>query len=145
MRPGCDRPAEARLSFDAVTCRVWLDAMPERLGPTQEICELHAGRLTVPRGWMLCDRREGAADAATDPVLAPHAAEPAVTRPAATRPAAVEPAVAEPAATEDPDVAPDVDDVPDELNPSSPLLARAFRSAGPQRSVLTQRPEDITP
>lgn len=56
-RPGCDRPAVARLSYDPVGCQVWLDVLPERSGPAQEICELHTDRLTVPRGWMLCDRR----------------------------------------------------------------------------------------
>jgi len=45
------------LSYDAVTCQVWLDVMPERPGSVQEICDLHVDRLTVPRGWMLCDRR----------------------------------------------------------------------------------------
>ena len=57
MRPGCDRPAAARLSYDTISCQVWLDQMPERLGPVQEICQFHAERLTVPRGWTLCDRR----------------------------------------------------------------------------------------
>lgn len=57
MRPGCDRPAEARLSYDTIGCQVWLDALADRPGRSQEICDLHATRLTVPRGWMLCDRR----------------------------------------------------------------------------------------
>lgn len=57
MRPGCDRPAEVRLSYDTVSCQVWLDPIPELPGPVQEICEFHALRLTVPRGWILCDRR----------------------------------------------------------------------------------------
>lgn len=57
MRPGCDRPAEARLSYDTIGCQVWLDALADRPGRSQEICALHATRLTVPRGWMLCDRR----------------------------------------------------------------------------------------
>ena len=57
MRPGCDRPAEVRLSYDTVSCHVWLDSIPDRPGPVQEICEFHALRLTVPRGWILCDRR----------------------------------------------------------------------------------------
>lgn len=56
-RPGCDRPAVARLSYDPVTCAVWLDDVTERMGRNQEICALHAGRLTVPRGWQLADRR----------------------------------------------------------------------------------------
>ena len=60
VRPGCDRPARARLAYDTVTCQVWLDQLLERSGRAQEICELHAERLTVPRGWMLCDRRADA-------------------------------------------------------------------------------------
>ena len=57
MRPGCDRPAVARLSYDPITCSVWLDDVAERAGRSQEICALHAERLTVPRGWGLSDRR----------------------------------------------------------------------------------------
>lgn len=71
MRPGCDRAAEARLSYDAIGCQVWLDELAERPGRTQEICGLHAGRLTVPRGWMLCDRRDD------QPALFVAAAQPA--------------------------------------------------------------------
>ena len=57
MRPGCDRDAASRLSYDAVGCQVWLDELTDRAGRHQEICLLHAERLTVPRGWFLCDRR----------------------------------------------------------------------------------------
>jgi hypothetical protein len=57
MRPGCGRPAVSRLSYDTISCQVWLDPVPERPGPAQEICQLHTSRLTVPRGWVLCDRR----------------------------------------------------------------------------------------
>ena len=60
MRPGCDHLAVARLTYDTVTCQVWLDQLPERPGRVQEICDMHAERLTVPRGWMLCDRRQDA-------------------------------------------------------------------------------------
>jgi len=79
MRPGCDRPAAARLSYDTISCQVWLDQVPERLGPVQEICQFHAERLTVPRGWMLCDRRVDAPalfepDDRVTPLVAPPAA-----------------------------------------------------------------------
>src|SRR5690606_21965494 len=57
VRPVCDRHAVARLTYDTIACQVWLDPVPELPGRAQEICELHASRLTVPRGWMLCDRR----------------------------------------------------------------------------------------
>ena len=231
MRPGCDRPAVSRLSYDTISCQVWLDPVPERPGPAQEICELHTSRLTVPRGWVLCDRRgdapalfvtpptaaptpparngtarngrssngrssdrtarNGSSDRPTDgetrtprrrvrtapaPVLfespvdaddsgpeTPRTArrngDPSTSerRVAATVPVSVEPVQptepAEPVepAAEQPPVPAAVDEVhqPDESEqadqpdehadlPTSPLLARAFRATGPQRSVLTQ-------
>ncbi len=70
MRPGCDRPAVARLSYDPVTCAVWLDDIAERVGRNQEICALHAERLTVPRGWELADRRAEQAPMFATPVVA---------------------------------------------------------------------------
>lgn len=74
MRPGCDRPAVSRLTYDTISCQVWLDPVPERPGPAQEICELHTSRLTVPRGWVLCDRRGDApALFVTPPAPAPAA------------------------------------------------------------------------
>lgn len=57
MRPGCDRDAATRLTYDPIGCEVWLDDLAERVGRHQEICALHAERLTVPRGWSLSDRR----------------------------------------------------------------------------------------
>ena len=171
VRPGCDRPARARLAYDTVTCQVWLDQLLERSGRAQEICELHAERLTVPRGWMLCDRRaeapalfvaevaapvddasvdgparrrrrakrdatrtrnlfdEIAADLSEAPievVMAPHLVV------VETPPDQVEPAE-QPAST----TPAELDELP-ALQATSPLLARAFRQTGPQRSVLTQ-------
>ncbi len=191
VRPGCDRPARARLAYDTVTCQVWLDQLPERSGRSQEICELHAERLTVPRGWMLCDRRaeapalfvaevvattdgspevssdggttrprrrprrdpdstrnlfdEIAADMSEAPIevmVAPHLAVVDVGHDSTAppiEPAPVEPAPVEPAAEIRDAMAADdaVDDLP-VLQATSPLLARAFRQTGPQRSVLTQ-------
>ena len=198
MRPGCDRPADARLSYDTITCRVWLDQMPERLGPVQEICQFHAARLTVPRGWTLNDRR---IDRATDhdpdrgspgtldtPVPEPVVLEPAVLEPVVLEPVARMVATATPrrsnrrrhpsstarqlfeddlvpapapAARADLDLGTDLDpdpaidevrehaevlaaisvdvddDLPESLRATSPLLARAFRATGPQRSVLS--------
>jgi hypothetical protein len=167
MRPGCDRAAEARLSYDAIGCQVWLDDLAERPGRNQEICGLHAGRMTVPRGWMLCDRRDDEpalfvtepATVAAVPVmpLPPAVGRPGrrrraeVTRhPAATLELFADPVVEpEPEAEVDPVVepeleptaepAPDEDDVPAMLRATSPLLARAFAATGHQRSVLTQR------
>lgn len=68
MRPGCDRPAVARLSYDPITCSVWLDDVAERVGRNQEICALHADRLTVPRGWDMADRRADQAPMFATPV-----------------------------------------------------------------------------
>ena len=84
VRPGCDRDAVARLTYDTIACQVWLDPVPELPGRAQEICELHASRLTVPRGWMLCDRRP------EEPALFVHEAvavngEPVGPAPAASR------------------------------------------------------------
>ena len=185
VRPGCDRPARARLAYDTVTCQVWLDQLPERSGRSQEICELHAERLTVPRGWMLCDRRaeapalfvaevapidaapvdaaavdvaprrrrtrrdadntrnlfdEIAADMSEAPIevmVAPHLAVVDVGHDSTAPP--IESAPVEPAAEIRDAVATDdaLDDLP-ALQATSPLLARAFRQTGPQRSVLTQ-------
>ena len=217
MRPGCDRPAVSRLSYDTISCQVWLDPVPERPGPAQEICELHTSRLTVPRGWVLCDRRGDAPALFVPPVepetrtngtarngsskraangeertprrrvrTAPAPAlfespveaddsgpeQPRTTprngsssrkerRVAATVPVSVEPVetvvetvvtetevtetvvteteVTETVVTEatpSPAEAQEVEEVED--LPTSPLLARAFRATGPQRSVLTQ-------
>jgi hypothetical protein len=57
MRPGCDHDAATRLTYDPIGCEVWLDDLAERVGRHQEICSMHAERLTVPRGWSLSDRR----------------------------------------------------------------------------------------
>ena len=152
---------------------------------------MHAERLTVPRGWMLCDRRaeapalfvadvvavagdqvvaEGGAprrrrsrraadttrnlfdEIAADLTEAPHlvvvdevvveveveAIEPEPVAPVS----AEEPA--EPESVESESVEPEPDEHEDlpSLQATSPLLARAFRQTGPQRSVLTQPSAD---
>ncbi len=149
MRPGCDRPAEVRLSYDTVSCQVWLDPVPELLGPVQEICEFHALRLTVPRGWVLCDRRVVTPTPTVPqgvPTLAP-AEDRHIKRrhPNATAselfPDRLEEAADEVVATVDPadpddGVAPSSDSDAGAV-PTSPLLARAFAQTGPQRSVLS--------
>ncbi len=212
MRPGCDRDAVARLTYDTITCQVWLDGVVERQSRNQEICILHAERLTVPRGWMLCDRRRSepalyvaassgspattvdqavngvpagrpgrrrspsrptrtatrtmelfhdaldelpelavmdpTADGALAPVTDPPPAEPAVVDPLLSEPPLAESTIPAPATTDpvptDPadDDAVDVDDLPESLRATSPLLARAFAASGPQRSVLTQARTD---
>jgi hypothetical protein len=167
----------ARLSYDPVRCQVWLDVLPERAGTAQEICDLHASRLTVPRGWMLCDRRVAApalfvAEPEPEPdapvggvrVVPARRARPRVERAGVPAGGSEEPGAPpslfdepvpptdEPVPRTDEPVSPDDggtdeaaaeevvadDELPPALRASSPLLARAFRSTGPQHSVLTQ-------
>lgn len=66
MRPGCDRPAAARVAFDPVALQLWLDPLSRRSAPVQELCEFHVERLTIPRGWTATDRRPGSAAANGD-------------------------------------------------------------------------------
>lgn len=57
-RAGCGTPALALLSFDYESRAAWLDDPPggaEVAG--YDLCATHADRLTVPRGWVLEDRR----------------------------------------------------------------------------------------
>ena len=155
---------------------------------------MHAERLTVPRGWMLCDRRaeapalfvadvvavagdqvvaeggaprrrrsrraadttrnlfdEIAADLSEAPievVVAPHLVvvdevEVEVVEPEPVAPVSAE-EPAESASVESESVEPEPDEHEDlpSLQATSPLLARAFRQTGPQRSVLTQPSAD---
>ena len=55
-RIGCDAPAAASFSFDALNELAWLDTVVESRG-AGFLCEPHAERLTPPRGWSLLDRR----------------------------------------------------------------------------------------
>lgn len=171
MRPGCDRDAVARLTYDPVGCQVWLDDPADRAGRNQEICSLHAERLTVPRGWVLSDRRSDEPAMFVAPVVAAVVAEPAPPSRRRRRSAGkehpanqtlelfevlrqelaeaeagavpVEPEPVEPepvvARTPAPSHDPEPDELPEALQATSPLLARAFAATGHQRSVLTQR------
>lgn len=59
-RPGCSEPSAVLFGFDAIDCRVWLEApdMPDDVGDTNALCARHADSLVVPRGWSVDDRRE---------------------------------------------------------------------------------------
>lgn len=160
---------------------------------------MHAERLTVPRGWMLCDRRaeapalfvadvvavagdqvvaEGGAprrrrsrraadttrnlfdeiaadltEAPIEVVVAPHLVvvdevEVEVVEPEPVAPVSAEepaePESVESESVESESVEPEPDEHEDlpSLQATSPLLARAFRQTGPQRSVLTQPSAD---
>jgi hypothetical protein len=80
MRPGCDRDAAARLTYDPIACEVWLDDLAERVGRHQEICSLHAERLTVPRGWAMSDRRSDEQPMFVQPAPSPAPAAATPTR-----------------------------------------------------------------
>lgn len=59
-RPGCGSDPVAWLTYDYASQRVWLDDRPDEDGGDQwGLCEVHAGRLSVPRGWSEVDRRAG--------------------------------------------------------------------------------------
>ncbi len=129
MRPGCDRGAAARLTYDPVGCQVWLDDLGERIGRDTEICMLHAQRLVVPRGWQLSDRREDQPAEATTTAATAELFQ-------TLRQELAEP---EPEPELESEAEPEPDELPEVLRATSPLLSRAFASTGHQRSVLTQR------
>lgn len=129
MRPGCDRPAAARLSFDSDVLEVWLDEVTADPEPVQEVCEFHAERLTAPRGWTVSDRR---APRPADEVLP--SGRPPATVATTPQPVATAPVVSAPAPPVEPMEAPLPTDLPEPAAavsaPEGSLLARAFRSTG---------------
>lgn len=161
-RPGCHHPAAVAITFDAVSCQVWVDRL--FADATQLLCEEHAERLSPPRGWVVVDRREGQSS-----IVSPR--EPSVATPPrpprsqrqwgqldaprleflgpdpipAPVPAPVPAPAPEPVVEPEPEVAavePDldpvlVDDLAALLSPKGGLLGRAFSSTGDQRSALT--------
>ena len=162
MRPGCSRPATARITFDSTESAVWIDPVGEDPVPASELCRIHADGLHAPLGWTVNDRRPDAPPP-----------EPERSRPGAARRVEADPEVSEPA-TSGPDV--DLDDGPGDETVDEPaaepgssssdrpeaeppevgddarehgsldrgpepqrnILDRAFGWTGPQRSVLTQ-------
>jgi hypothetical protein len=60
MRPGCSRPATARITFDSTESAVWIDPVGEDPVPASELCRVHADALHAPLGWTVNDRRPGA-------------------------------------------------------------------------------------
>ena len=173
MRPGCDRPAAARVAFDPVALQLWLDPLARRSAPVQELCEFHVERLTVPRGWSATDRRPGVvADVVPgSPGLSVVDAAPSSTPvPEPEAESEPEPVVSEPVASElvvseDPErsTASPVDPAAAHDRPqpaaasasrnrgrggrgSAPsLLSRAFELTGHQESILTRPAADDTP
>ncbi len=161
MRPGCDRPAAARVAFDPVALQLWLDPLALHVAPVQELCELHIERLTIPRGWTATDRRPSAGADPLAAVTAPTGVAAPTETEGATVASADEPRDAAPQVEE-----PQVDEPQLEersarsmIEPGEPesppapepprrrrrarsgeepsLLSRAFALSGPQESVLT--------
>lgn len=152
-RPGCDRDAVARLTYDIVACHVWIDGLDGSRGRTQELCDLHLGRLTIPRGWMLNDRRATLeapieldsrltfnGDDNSDADVTADAPPTGDTESAADDQESVRDRPRQPVSDDDADVDDDVDfdmdSVPEELRAGSPLLARAFRAASGDKSLV---------
>lgn len=61
-RPGCTTQATATLTYDYSSGTVWIDLLTDEAHPmTHDLCSRHADRLSVPRGWLLQDRRASVA------------------------------------------------------------------------------------
>lgn len=56
-RPTCNNVATTRFSFESRDRLIILDRRLDEWGGSGVLCEAHADRLTVPRGWALDDRR----------------------------------------------------------------------------------------
>jgi hypothetical protein len=57
-RPGCGVAAIATLTYDYTNRAAWLDKLAADPHPmTHDMCDRHAERLSVPKGWRLEDRR----------------------------------------------------------------------------------------
>lgn len=56
-RPGCPGRAVAWLTYDYGARQVWLDDRPAPGGDQWGLCQGHAARLRVPKGWTGFDRR----------------------------------------------------------------------------------------
>lgn len=57
-RTGCALAATATLSYQYARSVAWLDELAADRDPhSYDLCERHTGRLSVPNGWRLEDRR----------------------------------------------------------------------------------------
>jgi hypothetical protein len=57
-RSGCAEVATATLTYQYGRAQVWLDDLsPERDPHGYDLCVRHTGRLSVPNGWRVEDRR----------------------------------------------------------------------------------------
>ena len=58
-RPDCHQVAATTLAYEYHTSTVWLAPLSDEAHPmTHDMCEAHADRMSVPRGWQLRDRRD---------------------------------------------------------------------------------------
>lgn len=58
-RPDCSQVATTTLSYEYETSTVRLGHLSDESHPmTHDLCEAHADRMSVPRGWQLRDRRD---------------------------------------------------------------------------------------
>lgn len=58
-RPDCADGASTTLAYDYANSTVWLASLSAESHPmTHDLCDRHADRLSVPRGWQLRDRRD---------------------------------------------------------------------------------------
>lgn len=58
-RPACPRPPAATLTYDYAAQTATLEHLATPHPMQYDLCAEHAGRLSVPRGWALVDRRVG--------------------------------------------------------------------------------------
>ena len=57
-RPGCAEAAVATFTYQYARSVVWLDELSHDRDPHgYDLCDRHAGRLGVPHGWRLDNRR----------------------------------------------------------------------------------------
>ena len=60
-RPTCAEAASATLTYQYAKGIVWVDELTTERDPHgYDLCERHAGRLGVPHGWRMEDRRSRA-------------------------------------------------------------------------------------
>ena len=63
-RPACSERAVVTLTYVYARSQVWLDELlAERDPHAYDLCRRHAGRLSVPVGWHIDDRRAAIAPA----------------------------------------------------------------------------------
>ena len=55
-RSGCSEPVFLQYGFDPIAAVVWLEVPPD--ADASGLCEIHAERLTAPKGWTIDDRRD---------------------------------------------------------------------------------------